>query len=83
MSSAVAILLFTASWCGPCQDAERDFAHESQVQVIDVDSSYGQMMVDKHNVLGIPSILTDEDELLEGTYIYTKGTLWSKQPKPN
>lgn len=79
MSSAVAILLFTASWCGPCQQVERDFARESQVQVIDVDSAYGQMMAKKYHIRSIPAIFTDEQELLFGDYIYTEPDLWRKE----
>jgi len=63
MSALSAVIMLTASWCGPCQAVE---AKHPQLVVVDVEGAYGQQLLLEHGIRGLPAFIASDGQVWAG-----------------
>jgi protein-disulfide isomerase len=56
--------MLTASWCGPCQQAE---LKHSELVVVDVEGAYGQQLMQQHGIRGLPAFIAADGQVWAGS----------------
>jgi thioredoxin-like negative regulator of GroEL len=72
MNGDMEVMLFSASWCGPCKVLKGQVVPELEKQgvtfnVIDIDDEANQELVAEHKVRGIPTMILPDGQSLVGT----------------
>lgn len=73
---SVKLIDFWAAWCGPCkimnpiiEELEKEYAGKITVEKYDVDDSANQAIVQKYQVMAMPSYFVEKDGEVVEQYI--------------
>lgn len=57
------IEIFTAEWCGSCQNLKKYLYKYSNISYIDIDTPKGHILAKEYNIRSIPFILYNKKEI--------------------